>query len=284
MNFEQARAEYERLRQGYETRAIGPEEYTRRIQQLQVRDEQGAYWAIDGATGNWLRYDGSNWVPGQPPGQPARAAGGYGAPDAGATQIGGAPATSYAPQAQQPAPGYGQQQGQTPAYGYGQAQAQPPQAATPPAAAPKRRNKALIGGCAAVAAVLLLACIGGGIWLAVSGRDLLNTETGITEAATARAVDNKNQPSPATTDFSPNNVVYITYVAKNVKQGQKISVRLSRDGQRQEITGGETTVTQDFRTLNGYFRYTPSQKGEYIAELYLDGEPSPSQQVTFSVK
>ena len=67
MNFEEARAEYARLRQAYDNRAISPEEYTRRVQALQVRDESGTFWAINGATGDWLRYDGTAWVPGQPP-------------------------------------------------------------------------------------------------------------------------------------------------------------------------------------------------------------------------
>src|SRR3712207_3846980 len=69
MNFDEARAEYERLRRAYDNRTMGLEEYMRRVQTLRVRDETGTYWAINGGTGDWLRWDGTAWVPGEPPAQ-----------------------------------------------------------------------------------------------------------------------------------------------------------------------------------------------------------------------
>jgi hypothetical protein len=84
MNFDEARAEYNRLRQAYDSRQISAEDYGRRVQGLQVRDASGGYWAIDGNSGGWLRYDGSAWVPGQPPIPQGPPPGGFGAP----TQIG----------------------------------------------------------------------------------------------------------------------------------------------------------------------------------------------------
>ena len=277
MNFEQARAEYERLRQGYESRAIGPEEYTRRIQELLVRDERGDYWAIDGASGNWLRYNGSAWVPGQPPGV------------ATAAPPAGAPGDAYTPQPQGQGYGYGQPQyGQpqpAPAYGYAPPQQQPPpQAAAPPAAAPKRRNRALIAGCSAATVVALLGCIVASVLVARNGLGFLDTSSRISEAATARGVDNRNRPNGPVGEFSVNTPVYVTYVARNVKQGQTISIRLLRDGQPQNVSGGETTITQDYSTLNGYFRYQPTQRGEYTAQLFLDGASTPSETVNFTVR
>lgn len=289
MNFEQARAEYERLRQAYDSRSISHEEFARRVQELQVRDAQGTYWAIDGASGGWLRYDGASWVPGQPPAAPVS---GYGAGGPGATQVGEQPAgAAYIPQAQQPAQGqygYEQQQSgqQSAAFGYGQAQQASSQAAAPPAAAPKRRNRALIAGCASILVVALIGCAIVSFLVARSSTTsggFLNSETGIVEATTASGVTDKNQPNPEASTFSVNNTVYITYVAKNMKQGQTISIILLRDGEPQEITGGVTDIDQDYRTLNGYFSYTPRQKGEYTVELYVDDEAEPSETVTFSV-
>ncbi|MFN8516197.1 MAG: hypothetical protein U0232_29440 [Thermomicrobiales bacterium] len=150
MNFEEALAEYGRLRQAYNSGQLGGQDFAQRVQQIQVRDSGGSYWAIDGATGGWLRYDGSNWVPGQPPIAQSAAAtqliqpqqqGGYGAQQP--TQVGygqqptqaGYGTQQQANYGQQPTQvGYGQQQadyGQQPQAGYGQQQpnyAQPQQA------------------------------------------------------------------------------------------------------------------------------------------------------------
>lgn len=77
MAFEEAQTAYA----WYDARLIGREEFTRRVWTLSVRDASGTSWAIDGATGAWLRYDGHHWVPGQPaagPGYPAQSPAGRG--------------------------------------------------------------------------------------------------------------------------------------------------------------------------------------------------------------
>jgi hypothetical protein len=128
VNFEEALAEYGRLRQAYNSGQLGAQDFAQRVQQIQVRDGAGSYWAIDGATGGWLRYDGNNWVPGQPPNAQQSAptqiatqqvGGGYGQGGYGQQpQQGGYNAPTQMGIGQQPQAGYGQQ----PQAGYGQQQ------------------------------------------------------------------------------------------------------------------------------------------------------------------
>lgn len=275
MNFEEARAEYQRLRQAYEGRALAPDEYARRVQALQVRDANGAYWAIDGASGGWLRYDGADWVSDQPPlTQPLpawspspQAQPGGGALPTDATQVvGSSEGAGYTSPGQSPV-------------GYAPAA----QVAAPPAAPSGSRNKALIAGCLAVTAVLLLGCVGLGAFALASG--VFDRTTGITRAVTASSInDTSKEPETTATEFSPNSTIYITFTAKNVKVGQKVKVRLFRNGAELNLLNRETVFAEDRRTVNGVFPFTTSQRGEYRAELTLDDAPSPDETVTFTVR
>jgi hypothetical protein len=285
VNFEEAQAEYTRLRQGYQNGQISADEFGRRVQALQVRAASGAYWAIDGASGNWLRYDGSNWVPGQPPvaqspqpGYGAAPASGYtpqpqpqtqyGSSDPGATQIAGQP---YTP----PQSNYQQAQPQTPVYPVGAAGAgvQPAQK--------KRSRTPLIAGCAVLIVVLLLAC-GVGSFIAVRS-GAFDTTAGLTAAATAKTIKSDKTPDQTATDFSVNGTMYITYTAKNAKKGQTVDLKLLLNGSPIQLTGSETTFEKD-ATYHGYYSYTPSRAGQYTAELYYNGETTPSETLTFTVK
>lgn len=274
MNFEEARAEYNRLRQAYDSRQLGPAEYTQRVQSLQVRDASGIYWAIDGATGGWLRYEGSSWVPAQPPvtggyAPGGQAGGGYGAADA--TQVvAGQPAGG----------GYGPQPGAQGGYAP-QGQTAPLPVSDAPAAAGPRpaRRKGLIAGVLAVVAVLTLACIGGLIALAVSGA--LDRAVGITEVATASSLAGNNTPATRAGEFNVGNTLYVTYTAKRMKQGQRVSLKLFRNDA--PFTTSEIVFEQD-ATYAGAFPYVPSQPGTYRAELYLDDQTVPSQTVGFTVR
>lgn len=260
MTFEEAQAEYIRLRQAYDGRVLPPEEYARRIQSLQVRDQSGSYWAIDGATGGWLRYNGTAWVPGQPPGLQGPA---------------------FAPQ---PPAGYGQpQQG---GYGYpqgGQGYGPTPQAGAPAVAtAPRRSNRGLIAGCVTAVLVSLLACGIGSFLLVRSG--LFNTTAGITEASVARSVTADNLPDARADQFRVAERVYVTYTAQRVRSGDKVELRLFRNNTPVVVDSGGETVFPENGSFNGYFEYVPRQAGEYQAELRLNGEEAPTRTVTFSVR
>ena len=273
MSFEEARAEYDRLRQAYDQRQIAAEEYGRRVQGLQVRDNAGTYWAIDGNTGGWLRYDGSAWVPGQPPlssTPPPSQFGSFTQPQQGQQQPGGF--------GQQPQQGnFGQPQSS-----FGAAGSAPPsfgaQAASPPAAPVKRSRRGLLIGCG-VAVVLLLICATIG---AVAASRVLGT-TGLTDAAVATSLTSSNRPDQKGTDFTVNQQLYITYTAQNVKQGEALELRIFRDGKRETLTGGEKTFDKD-ATFYGSFSYKPTVAGSYRGEFYYKGETTPSKTVDFVVK
>ena len=253
MNFEEARAEYGRLRQAYDSRQIGPEEYGRRVQGLQLRDADGTYWAIDGSSGGWLRYDGTNWVPGQPP-------------------------------IAAPASGFGQQ----PQGNVGQPQPQPQGSYNPQggdnAATPNRRNRGLLIGCG-VLAVLLLLCVGGvtAALVAGGGNFSFSTVSGITSAATASSLKD-SKPDVTATEFPTGQPLYITYTANRVKAGDTLEVRLFRDGTRIDLNSTGTTTFDRDSTYNGYFTYTPAVAGSYRAELYYNGGASPSRTLDFTVR
>jgi hypothetical protein len=273
VNFEEARAEYGRLRQAYDSRQISPEEYGRRVQGLQVRDASGTYWAIEGHSGGWLRYDGTNWVPGQPPtAAPTVNAGGFGGPPQGNV---GQPQGGFV---QQPQGGFGQAQGQPqPQGGYN------PQGGYGTAAPPKRRNRGLLIGCGALTLLLLL-CVGAvtAALVAGGGSFSFSTASGITDVATATSIKD-SKPNQKATEFPVGQLLYITYTARNVKAGETLELRLFRDGSRINLDGGNTSFDSD-ATYNGYFTYTPSTPGSYHAEFYYKGEASPSKTLDFTVR
>lgn len=295
MNFEEARAEYTRLRQGYDSRQISAEEYGRRVQGLQVREPNGTYWTINSSTGEWLRYDGSAWVPGQPPIPQSAPQGQFGA----ATVVGSAPPSGFGqpggnfgqPQqqgqfGQQPQGQFGQQpQGQFGAPAAGGYNAGQPYAGVPTAPAKKSRRGLAIG-CSAVA-VLLLVCVGvGGLLLARSGSGALaglGGGTGLTEIATARTLDG-SKPGEKTGEFNAQTKMYITYTARSVKKNEFVDLKLFRNGTPVVLSGDTTTTFDKDATFYGYYSYTPTEKGTYRAEIFYKGEATPSQTVEFTVK
>lgn len=272
MSFEEARAEYGRLRQAYDSRQLSPEEYGRRVQGLQVRDAGGAYWAIDGNSGGWLRYDGTNWVPGQPPTAAAASAGSFG----GQPQ-GGFGGSAQGNVGSQPQDGFGQPQGQSQPQSQGDynPQGHYGTAATPP----KRRNRGLLIGCG-VLSVLLLLCVGGVAAAALVSR---GTASGLTDVATASSIKD-SKPDQQATEFPTGKVLYITYTARNVKAGEDLELRLFRNGARIDLNGTGNTSFDHDATYNGYFTYTPQTAGSYRAEFYYNGEASPSKTLDFTVR
>jgi hypothetical protein len=67
MDFKEAESKYFELRRRLETGRLSLEEFQALVGELMVRDADGHYWAIDAQKDGWLRYDGANWVPAQPP-------------------------------------------------------------------------------------------------------------------------------------------------------------------------------------------------------------------------
>ena len=303
MSFEEALAEYGRLRQAYNSGQLGAQDFAQRVQQLQVRDASGNYWAIDGASGGWLRYDGSSWVPGQPPiaqqggGMPAtqigtpQVGGGYGQQSTGGfgqqpQQQGGFGAPQQSGYGAQPQGGYGAQ----PQGGYAQPQQQygvPQQSVAPvqPVSGGRSRRGLLIG-CAAAIVVLLVFCIAAIAISAATGNSLLSSlggTAGITEAATARSVDNESKPNEKATEFKTGEELFITFKANNVKAGQYVDLKMFRDNAAVDLDDARSSFDKD-ATYNGYFSYQPSQTGSYRVELYFNGESTPSQTVIFTVR
>jgi len=67
MNIAQAQQEIQRLWGLYQAHQIAPEAYTEAVNQLQITDEAGNFWHVDGATQKWYRYVGQSWVEQAPP-------------------------------------------------------------------------------------------------------------------------------------------------------------------------------------------------------------------------
>ncbi len=296
MSFEEALAEYGRLRQAYNSGQLSPQDFAQRVQQLQVRDTGGNYWAIDGTTGGWLRYDGSSWVPGQPPipQQPT----GMAATQISSPQQGGYSQPQQGGFGQQQAGGFGQPQsggfnqpqqggfGQQQAGGFGQSQpggfGQQPMVPSVPAQPAARGRRGLFIGIAAAVGALLVICVVALVALNAAGV-LSGGTSGLTEAAMAKSVKDNKQPQDKTTEFVTGDEVYITYTANRVKQGQYVDLKMFRDGTQIQLQDTQTSFEKD-ATYYGYYSYKPTAKGAYKVELYYNGEVAPSQTLTFNVK
>src|SRR5512142_2876674 len=47
--------------------ALGEEDFKTEIEKLRFQDTQNRWWMIGAQSGKWYMYDGTRWVPGQPP-------------------------------------------------------------------------------------------------------------------------------------------------------------------------------------------------------------------------
>ena len=87
MNFQEAEGEYKHLKAQLDAGALTEDQFEARLQAVMVQDQQGRWWTIGGATGQWYVHDGVNWVIGEPSAPttppPARPSGA--APEAKAT-------------------------------------------------------------------------------------------------------------------------------------------------------------------------------------------------------
>lgn len=248
MNFEEARGEYVRLRRQLEYRQLAPDDFARRVQTLQVLDPRGTYWSIDGATGAWLRFDGTRWLPDSPPVPSA-----YAPPPTGYSVAAGPPVT----------PGYRAAIGAAPASG---------------------AQRALITIVAAFVTLAIGILIAGAMGVAL-GQLTFDTSTGIIDPVVASGIGADNRPVAAARDFAPGSDVYITFTARRMRAGENVTVRALRDGQPVPLTPN-TNVLMVHRdaTYHAAIVYRPAQVGSYQIELFLGNATAPTATLSFSVR
>jgi hypothetical protein len=68
MDFREAENKYHELKGRLDAGGLTAEQFADEVAKLRLQDDEGRYWTIDGATGGWLQYDGTKWVPSQAPG------------------------------------------------------------------------------------------------------------------------------------------------------------------------------------------------------------------------
>jgi hypothetical protein len=67
MDFQQAGEQFKQLRARLDSGQLTEADFKAKLQDLMVQDEQGAWWMIGQATGQWYRHDGTGWVRADPP-------------------------------------------------------------------------------------------------------------------------------------------------------------------------------------------------------------------------
>jgi hypothetical protein len=68
MDFKDAESKYYELKTRLDEGALTPDQFVQEVAKLRIQDDQGQYWTVDAASGGWLQYDGSKWVPARPAG------------------------------------------------------------------------------------------------------------------------------------------------------------------------------------------------------------------------
>jgi tetratricopeptide (TPR) repeat protein/Tol biopolymer transport system component len=67
MNIKEIERRFHELEKKLKTGAISGAEFEAEVKKLQFQDDTGRYWMIGAQSGKWYFYDGSQWVPGEPP-------------------------------------------------------------------------------------------------------------------------------------------------------------------------------------------------------------------------
>lgn len=65
--FIEAEKRYKELKERREKGEITREEFVAELQKLMTKDQEGRLWALGTISGRWHYYDGSKWVPAEPP-------------------------------------------------------------------------------------------------------------------------------------------------------------------------------------------------------------------------
>lgn len=64
--FKQLQQKYQSLRRSRSLGKIDQHKFTEEVNQLRCEDEQGNWWQIDAESGEWLYWNGQEWLPGDP--------------------------------------------------------------------------------------------------------------------------------------------------------------------------------------------------------------------------
>ena len=67
MTFEEADRQYQHLLSQYQAGQIGQPGFLQALDSLQIQAADGSWWRIRPHDGQWLRWDGANWVATTPP-------------------------------------------------------------------------------------------------------------------------------------------------------------------------------------------------------------------------
>lgn len=70
MTFEEAGARFAQLQAQWRAGQLHPAQYQQMAAQLSVQDPQGRWWQIEPNSGQWLMWNGAQWVPPQPQAPP----------------------------------------------------------------------------------------------------------------------------------------------------------------------------------------------------------------------
>lgn len=65
--FREAEIKYNELKAKKEKGEITREEFIAELQKLMIKDGEGRLWALGTSSGRWHYYDGSKWIPAEPP-------------------------------------------------------------------------------------------------------------------------------------------------------------------------------------------------------------------------
>lgn len=66
MNFDEAERKFAGLKDQRDSGQISPAEFSSHVDEIRLQDIGGVWWQISEKNGQWLRWNGSAWVPGEP--------------------------------------------------------------------------------------------------------------------------------------------------------------------------------------------------------------------------
>jgi hypothetical protein len=104
----------------------------------------------------------------------------------------------------------------------------------------------------------------------------------ISNVATAEDLTNGTRPNGRTTEFRVGEEVYITYTATRVEAGQFVDLKILRqDG---TVAYTDRNTFERVERYDGYFIFPANIAGFYRIELYFNGNATPSQAASFTVR